>query len=394
MNRHPSHSFAFAGLAAAAALASSACPALLQPGPKGHFTPTPGEAAAPAPDAAPAPAPEPEPVGWIIKVHNVRVATLRSGSSDHWDGAVADVATSNAGLCGVVGALVGGVAGAVVGGPAVAVGAASIGKGVSEALCPESRPLARERDPQAPDLVVALTVGDQTPEQMLRTPSARDSYEDAFDYAFVVPTEVIPPEGVQLRVQDQDGPGDFETLGVFHLTLHDLHDGLVQPMLVLSDGAVLRLELSVARAPEPSQQIVDLDVARGLQVVEGAGMMAGELVEIRAQGSYSLAKDRAPVGPAGGGKWKNGNIQEAPFASAEHGAALAVLGLGQRIDKLLVPGCVQLTTRYAGQLVLGINDTGTADNTGKLSFTIFRRVPTAVEWRQTGQVSACKLGPR
>ena len=116
---------------------------------------------------------------------------------------------------------------------------------------------------------------------------------------------------------------------------------------------------------------------------------AGEWVEIRARGSYSLAKDRAPVGPAGGGKWKDGNIKEAPFATAEHGAALAVLGFGQRIEKLLVPDCVAISTRYAGPLLGGVNDTGTADNSGQLELTVSRRVPTAAEWLHAGEPARC-----
>jgi hypothetical protein len=288
----------------------------------------------------------------------------------------------------VIGAIVGGAAGAVVGGPGLAPGGAVIGKGVSEAICPESRPLPRERDPQAPDLVVALTAGAQGQEQVLRTPTARDSYEDAFDYAFVVPTEVIPAQGVQIRVQDQDGPGDFETIGVFYVTLADLHRGELQPLLVLSDGAVVRLELGIARAPEPSIEVVKMDLAGGLQP-GGSPVPAGAWVEIRARGSYSLAKDRAPVGPAGGGKWKDGNIQEPPFVTAEHGAALAVVGLGQRIEKLLVPDCVGIGTRFAGPVLLGVNDTSTGDNTGTLEFMISRRVPTAAEWLHTGQPGAC-----
>jgi hypothetical protein len=374
--------------ALALALAASACAGLSGPG-QGHFAAAPSEAPVAAPAPAPVATPPPEPVGWILEVHGVKVATLRTGSTDHWDGAVAEAPISRSGLCGIIGALVGGAAGAVVGGPALAPGGAVIGKGVSEAFCPESHAVAHERDPQAPDLVVALTAGEQGVEQVLRTPTARDSYEESFDYAFVLPTDVIPPQGVQVRVQDQDGPGDFETIGVFHLTLLDLHRGESQPMLVLSDGAVVRLELSIARAPEPSSQVVQLEMTGGLQVVSGDAIPAGEWVEIHARGSYSLAKDRAPVGPAGGGKWKDGNIKEAPFATAEHGAALAILGLGQRIEKVLVPDCVGVSTRYAGPVLVGVNDTSSADNQGQLEFTISRRVPTAAEWLHPGEPSGC-----
>jgi len=369
-------------------LLASACTGLVGSG-RGHFTGAspPPEAPAAAPPSPPPP--PPEPTGWILEVHGVRVATLRTGSTDHWDGAVAEAAASKSGLCGVIGVLIGGAAGAVVGGPGLAPGGAVIGKGVSEAFCPEAHPVARERDPQAPDLVVALSAGEQSAEHVLRTPTARDSYEESFDYAFVVPTAVIPAQGVQIRVQDQDGPGDFETLGVFRLSLLDLHQAESQPLVVLTDGAVVRLELSVTRAPEPSTEVVQLELTGGLQVVSGDPIPAGEWVEIRTRGSYSLAKDRAPVGPAGGGKWKDGNIKEAPFATAEHGAALAVLGFGQRIEKLLVPDCVGVSTRYAGPLLVGVNDTSAADNSGQLEFTISRRVPTAAEWLHIGEPSGC-----
>jgi len=356
-------------------------------GTRSHDSPPP-TVNAPPPAAAPTPAPEP--AAWIIKVHNVRVATLRTGSTDHWDGAIPDAAASKSGLCGVIGAAIGGAAGAWAGGPTVAVSGAALGKNMGDAVCPERRATQqRERDPQAPDLVVGLTVGDQDLKRLLRTATARDSYDESFDYAFVVPTAVVPPRGLQVWVQDQDGETDYETIGAVYLTREKLVEASHSPMLVLSDGAVTRLELSVAAAPEPSRQTFAIDVTKGLVVIDEAPIVAGEVVELRAEGSYKLAPKWTANGPAGG-KGKDGSIREEPFASAPQGAAIATIGLGSRIDKLLVPSCVRITTRFSGQLVLGVNDIKPADNSGDLKFTVVRRVPTAAEWLHGGASQSCE----
>lgn len=344
--------------------------------------------ATPSPDAAEVSAP-PEPAAWVIKVHNVRVSTLRTRSSDHWDGAVPEPTASKSGLCGVIGAGVGGMAGAFVSGATLAVGGASLGKSLAEGLCPERRSAQRERDPQAPDLVIAVTVGDQDVKRLPRTATARDSYEESFDYAFVVPTAVIAPRGLQLWVQDQDGESDYETIGAIYLTRGQLLAAAHAPLVSLSEGAVERLELSVTPAPETSQQVFAVDVSKGLRVVDTTPVMAGELLEIRAEGSYKLAPRAAAIGPAGD-KGKDGSIREEPFASAAQGAALATIGLGTRIDKLLVASCVRVTASFSGHLVLGINDTKPADNSGVVKFTVVRRAPTATEWLHAGTAQACE----
>ena len=354
--------------------------------PRGHGPPPPAPHA-----AAPAPAltPSPEPSGWVIKVHNVRVATLRPGSTDHWDGAVAEPAAARSGLCGVIGAGIGGVAGGWVSGAALAVSGASLGKTVGDSLCPERKASTqRERDPQAPDLVVAITVGDQDGKRLLRTPIARDSYDESFDYAFVVPTAVIPPRGLQVWVQDQDGESDYETIGAVYLTREQLQAAASTPLVVLADAGVQRLELSVAAAPELPKQIFPIDLTKGLQLIDTPAVIAGEVLEIRAEGSYKLARTWATIGPSGG-KARDFSIREEPFASTAQGAAVATIGLGTRIEKLVVSGCVRLTSRFSGQLVIGVNDTKPADNTGELKFTIERRLPTPAEWLHAGTTEVC-----
>jgi hypothetical protein len=358
---------------------------------RGHDSPSArptGSGSSVAPTASPPPVPEP--LAWVIKVHNVKVSTLRTGSTDHWDGAVPDAPASRSGLCGVIGAGVGGVAGALVSGSALAVGGAALGKSVADSLCPERRSVVqRERDPQAPDLVVALTVGDQDVKRLLRTQTARDSYEESFDYAFVVPTAVVPPRGLHVRVQDQDGESDYETIGALYLTREQLVAAAGSPLLVLSDGALTRLELSVVAATETPRQVYAVDVSKGLQLVDATAVLAGEVLEIRAEGSYKLAPKWATIGPAGG-KAKDYSIREEPFASAVQGAAVATIGLGARLDKLLVPTCVRVTARFSGQLVLGVNDTKPADNTGDLKFTVVRRIATAAEWLDAGTAKPCE----
>jgi hypothetical protein len=318
-------------------------------------------------------APEPKsvrerlPENLVLRVDRVDVAVTQPGTQNRWDGPEpeprADAACS---LLSIATNLVTPVSGDAV-----------------EKLCGTLfSPESRERFREDPDLRVRLSAGTTV---KLESPVTRDVTSHSFAYAFVVPTSGVPPDGVRVEILDDDAERGAQSIGVARLTLETLAKAYESSTHVFTTaaGAVLHLEVVVSPyAP------MDIPKRRMLatsdpQPIGARPLVAGEVVHLRADGSYRVGKwYGASLGPAGysGDAARRYNIPQEPFASAPHAAGIALAGQDDVFLGTLVAPCVTFTSVYAGALRVGINDTEPLNNEGSIAFEGFARAPTVEEW--------------
>ncbi len=253
-----------------------------------------------------------------------------------------------------------------------------------------------QKEPKAPDLVVKLVADSKT---IYRTYIAQDTYSHMFLYSVVLPVAAIPRSGLQVVVEDQDGNDvlDGELIGSVRIGREQLVTTArgTSPILALQDGPLEKLELII----EPYTDTVrtathTYSVAMPLTEVPQLQISAGEVIEIRANGNYSVADNGQLLGPAGyqDGSRRGYNLPDLWFRSMAHGAAIARIGDRGAHATFAIPDCVLLTSPFAGSLSVGINDKDLSNNKGELLFSAVIRPPRPEEWSRAGLLLECS-GP-
>jgi hypothetical protein len=329
----------------------------------------------------PAPTATPPPTSMLtIEVGSVRVKATRPGTGTSWDGEAPAESVGPNPLCKLV---------------PLAHAVGSVGTVVAEvgaaicALATLKRPTQRQRDPKAPDLLVAIVAGQGV---AYRTHAVPDAYAAFFQSRFRVPVASLPQNGLRLLVLDQDGEHDDETIGEFRLGRAELLEAAgAGKQLVLKDdsGAVEHLDLTVqARRAVPIEREVKIDTRQTWTGLPDVYVEAGSMLFITAKGDYSAGPVAGRRGVGGNGVFPGFRLS-APFDRAPHGAAVAMIGAGQSVTPLVVGKCVGLVVQTAGHLVLGINDSDAGNNRGTLDFKVYVFDASADTWTHPGQAVPC-----
>jgi hypothetical protein len=243
------------------------------------------------------------------------------------------------------------------------------------------RPEHRERFAEDPDLRVRLRAGASV---SYDTPVVRNLASHSFTYEFVVPIAAVPPDGLGIEVLDDDGKDGAQSIGVARMTLEIIANTWESSsrMFTTSAGALSHLEVVVA--PYTAMDIPKREMLASSELLPvGRRLAAGEIVHLRAEGSYTVGKwYDAKLGPRGHATAdaRRFNFPQEPFASAPHAAGIALAGENDLFVGALVAPCVDFTSLYAGVLRVGINDTETVNNEGKIAFEGLSRAPTPEEW--------------
>lgn len=265
--------------------------------------------------------------------------------------------------------------------------AGPLGGAVATFIC-QSDTKQAEREPQAPDIMVHVKIGELT----FRTPIAMNTYAEAFDYAVVVPLLALGPMGVEIEVRDHDKDAESgELIGRLMFTRSDLERARRQtpPLLVGSDTHVKRMEIAVLPYSAPAGPTsVELAVSQQSQDT-ALTVRAGELVTISAAGRFSVASDGEFISVRGypSGEKQNYNLED--FATLAHGAAVAFIG-GTTATRtaLLVENCIEVVAPHPGPLQVGINDSDPGNNSGSVTFDVAISLPTVEQWKR-GQTRRC-----
>lgn len=312
-----------------------------------------------------------EPPKWLLlRVDKVQATPERPGGG-RWDGKAPE--DNSDGLCTIVGGV-------------TTVATSGLGGSLAGALCGALTQEGQvERDPQAPDLRVQIAGGGVT----YRSPIAQDSYYHRFGYAFVIPVDAVPATGLHVEVYDVDGDpaNDGELLGSVRLTRKALLGALSSdPILLLADGGVQQLELVVERYGRSHTLEATVPADSTTQIGQGE-VRAGEVVELRATGDYSVADNKRLLGPDGypDGKKRGYNLDAPPFNTANHGAAIALIGTdATAFEGYVIGHCVTVTAPFSGALLAGVNDEAPKNNRGSYRLTVRIRPASASEWRSAG----------
>jgi hypothetical protein len=155
--------------------------------------------------------------------------------------------------------------------------------------------------------------------------------------------------------------------------------------LVLSGGAVRRLE--VVLSPYTDEPAVTVQRAASAEPIAlGRPVMAGELVNVQARGTFTVGSwFDDTLNPAGYPSDDARSYNLAPFQTAPHACAIALIGGGRTIDGVAVGVGKEFVAAHAGTLRLGLNDKDLSNNEGQVAYTVARRAPTAEEWRAGGR---------
>jgi hypothetical protein len=307
------------------------------------------------------------PAALVLRVDAIEVSPTHADSQLAWDGGEPEL-DAGAG-CKVI------VAGISMFEPRL---------GGASALCGLASTPQGERHAQEPDLEVRLGVGADT---AYRSWVARDSLSQSLQYEFVVPVAAVPPDGLRLDVLDDDANDGLELVGGMRLSRDKLIEAYqsASKLLVLSAGAVRRLEVVVsAYTDEPVA--TSHRRASDVPVQLGRPVMAGELVSVRASGTFTVGSwfDKT-LDPAGypGDHARSYNL--APFKHAPHACAIALIGRAQSVEGVPIGKQTQFVAGHAGALRVGLNDKDLDNNQGRLSYVVARRAPTAQEWLERGR---------
>jgi hypothetical protein len=305
------------------------------------------------------------PAAVVLHVHAVEVGP-RDASSD-WDGAEPG---SDAGAgCRV---LMGGVA---IVEPALSP---------ASALCSLATGPHRERQAQNPDLQVRLAVGTDVGYTSWVAP---DTTSQSLQYSFVVPVAAIPADGLRFEVLDDDGQQGPELIGSMRVFRKQLTAAYRSPskLVTLSGGAVRRLEVVVAPYTDESAASVPMQ-AKDRPTPVGRKAMAGEFFSVRASGTFTVGSwfDKT-LDPAGypGGDARSYNLRS--FVNEPHACAIALVGDGATVEGVAVRSGTDFVAGHSGALRVGLNDKDLSNNSGRVSFVVARRAPTAAEWVTRGR---------
>ncbi len=187
-----------------------------------------------------------------------------------------------------------------------------------------------------------------------------DTASRSLQYEFVVPLAAIPSDGLRVEVLDDDREQQPELVGSMRLSRQELTNAYRSgsKLLVLADGAVRRLEVVVSGYGP----VEDIDLPRRASdgpAAVGRGAQAGEVVRVRASGTFKV------------GSWFDETLDPGCTPALRRGE---VIGL----DRTFV-------ATHAGALSVGLNDKDLSNNEGQVKFQISRRAPTVEEWLRGGR---------
>jgi hypothetical protein len=325
--------------------------------------------------------PRREPTMLLVRIDAVRVATQRPDHAGSWDEKW-EPSSSDAG-CKLLGLAAGAVAGADAG----------TATGLLCRLLGEESGAQGQSDPKAPDLLIKVTTD---PSTVYRTYIAADTYSQMFQYSLVLPVAEIPRSGLQLIVLDQDGAsiGEGELIGSIRVSREQLLAAAVHtpPIMTLEDGPLEKLELVVEPYREDTRSAMRMHpVTDPMSELAQLYVHAGEVVEILAEGPYSVASNGFLLGPAGyqDGSRRAYNLPDPAFGTFAHGAAVARVGHRGAHAAFAVDGCVIVASPFTGSVSIGVNDRDRANNHGTLSFDVVVRPPGRGEWARPGSLRRC-----
>jgi hypothetical protein len=305
----------------------------------------------------------------VVRVDRVAVLPVRPGTNAHWDGPVPE---SRAGEeCKLL------AWGAQIAWSPVAAEGVRLLCGLS------SRSEPAERDAQAPDLKLRLTTGGGA---RFESFTSADAATATFQYGFVIPTQAIPPEGLLLEVLDDDAASGGETIGSARVNRETLSNALSAPddTIDLHNGAVSQLELVVTPYAPIKIPLTPMQASSEPRQLAPRPLAAGEIVSLRATGSYTVGSwyDKR-TGPGGylSAEPARYNFKQEPFAKAPHACAIALIGERNSVEGFVVGASATRMVHVGGQLRAGVNDIEPENNVGVLSFEGDVRAPTAEEWR-------------
>lgn len=326
------------------------------------------------------PAPS-EPSWLLMRIDTVRVAGQRAGKRGSWDDA-REQEDGDAG-CELLSLAAGAMSG----------GTAATATNLLCRLAGDGGDGQVQKDPKAPDLLIKIAAG---PGIVYRTYIAGDTYSHMFLYPVAVPLAAIPRGGLQIAVLDQDGSDmdDGELIGSVRVPRAQLVRAAMgaSPVLTLADGPLKKLELTVE--PHPASPRLGAHVhpvAEPLAEMASLRVNAGELVELRASGRYSVASNGEQLGPEGyrNGSRRGYNLSGPAFARVAHGAAVARVGRAGASINVAVDGCIRFISPFAGTVQVGVNDSDRYNNEGVLSFEAVVGTPKPEDWVHAGLVFAC-----
>ncbi len=302
-----------------------------------------------------------------LEVGSVRVSTKRPGSDEPWT-TVKEGGTGGCGLLSLV--------------PGVPAAATTLCGAVQSSG-------GQAHSASAPDIFVKVSAGAVA----YRSYVVRRSFSHKFNFRVLVPAKAIPRSGLVVELMADDGKGSDETketVGSFRYPLAALVDAAKEgKILGGSDGGIEKFELMVEAADgAPINGRFRFDAAKGMQIVEGVEVAAGQVVEVSASGSYRMPGQTTPVGPNGVVAVGQMNYPDEPFKSGRHGAALVRVGRGGAMTSALVYSCASVLAPFSGPLVVGVNRPSTNGLSGSLAFDYTVRPATAEEW-QSGKVPSC-----
>jgi hypothetical protein len=317
----------------------------------------------------------------LVRIDAVRVAAQRPDHAGSWDEKW-EPSSSGAG-CKLLALAAGAVGGAEAG----------TATGLLCRLAGEDSGAQGQSDPKAPDLLIKVTTD---PSTVYRTYIAADTYSQMFQYSVVLPVAEIPRSGLQIIVLDQDGAsiGEGELIGSIRISKEQLLAAALDtsPTMTLKDGPLEKLELVVESYREKTRSATHVHpVNDPMSELAQLYVHAGEMVEIHAEGQYSVASNGFLLGPAGyqDGSRRAYNLPDPAFGTLAHGAAVARVGHRGARAVFSVDGCVSLASPFTGTVSIGVNDRDRANNHGTLSFDVVVRPPRRGEWAHPGRLRTC-----
>jgi hypothetical protein len=303
----------------------------------------------------------------VLRVDTVQVSATRNGSMDLWDGPTDEV-DPRAG-CQVMAAAA----------PFVVPGSGEL----MSALCGLAREAQGERAPTSPDLRVRLSAGAETTYETFTTV---DTAGTRLAYEFLVPRDAIPPEGLRLDVVDDDGRSGSELIGGSRLTQEQLaaaYTSSSKLMSLRSDG-ITQLEIVVSPY-SPEEPIVEVHPANVGPFPMGRAVKAGELVSVRASGTFKVGSwFSQTVAPAGypGGEAQSYNL--GPFKKDPHACVIALIEQRPTLEGVVIGANKDFVAQHAGPLRIGLNDSEPDNNEGNVRYEVSLRAPSAEEWLASG----------
>jgi hypothetical protein len=238
---------------------------------------------------------------------------------------------------------------------------------------------------EAPDLIVTMLAGNT----VLMTPIKPNSLTATFNTPMVVPLDGVPEDGLLISVDDYDGPGKLQHVGLVRVKRNLLEDALVngRPISAQHADKIVDITMSVSQYVSPmTTKAILFDVSKA-PVAIGATARAGELVLVQARGQYSTKMSGELINESGyahGARSHYYNL--ADFPDSNQGGAIAYVG---KVMPFFVGPCAGVVPVMAGQITVGINDEEPKHNQGTVDFRTWVKRPTLEQWQRAGTAFAC-----